>query len=506
MEPKISNGVDEALKRKSLSGLVWSAFEVWGRQFGTFIVFVVLARLLKPTDFGLVAAARIFLDLTQVFIRQGMSDAIVQREELRPDHLDTAFWLNVAIGAVAMVLCIVAAPFIETFMGIHGVSAIIIGMSPSLLLVSINVVQDGLLRRELKFKPLAIRRVGGTMLGGVIGLGMAWQGFGAWSLVGQQLASGLGGGLLLWYTTPWRPGFQVTRAAFHELFGFSIHIFGSNVVALISRRADTFLIGRFLGPAPLGLYDVATRVMWFLVMGLTSVANRVTFSAFSRISTEPEKIRSAFYEVTGWTAFVSFPAFGGVAVLSPWLVPVTFGPNWVGSIPVMQVITWLGITQSLAYFNSSVLKAVGKPRLSFILLTLSAIWNVLGFLAVLNQGIVAVAWVFLVGGILFLPLGVYWVKSLIGITWTEYLKNLAPSGLSTGIMVMVLTVVSRLLPESWSDLLMLAVLLPLGVLVHLGAASLLDRKRALQAVRELSKMIARKLAKIRRKSKAAAAS
>ncbi len=481
-----------SLKRRAYSGVLWSMLEIWGRQAGYFIVFVVLARLLTPADFGLVAAARIFLDLTQVFIRQGLSDALVQRRDIRPDHLDTAFWTNVAIGVAAMAICIGIAPAIERMMGIKGLGLILIAMSPSMLIVSLNVVQDGLLRRELNFKPLAVRRIVGTLIGGIAGVSLALANYGAWSLVGQLLIGGFSSVAFLWLTTSWRPGFQITRTAFRDLYSFSVHILVSNIVALASKRADTFLIGRYLGATALGIYDVASRVMWALVMALTSVTNRVSFSAFSRINHEPERVRSAFYELTSWTALICFPCFAGVALLAPWIVPLVFGEQWLGSVPVMQVITWLGIPQSLAYFNSTILRAMGKPKLSLIILCLGALWNIVGFLIVVEKGIVAVAWIFLAGGITLLPIGVYWVRSLIGLSWLTYLRNLLPSVICTLAMTAVLHFAPAHLGLEQTTAVNLFSLIAIGFVTYAVAVLIVAPRKAIELLKRIRSLRSKK--------------
>jgi len=436
--------------------------------------------------------------MTQIFIRQGLSDAIVQRKDIRPDHLDTAFWTNVVLGVVAMAGCIALAPWLERVMRLEGLAWVLIGMSPSMLMVSLNAVQDGLLRRELNFKPLAIRRIAATIAGGSVGIGMAVAGYGVWSLVAQVVVGGVTGVIFLWFSTSWRPGWKVTRAAFKDLYSFSIHILASNVVALASKRADTFFIGRYLGAVALGLYDVASRVMWVLVMALTSITNRVSFSAFSRINDQPEKVRAAFYELTSGTAFVSFPCFAGVAIVSPWLVPVVFGEQWLPAVPIMQVLTWMGIPQSLAFFNSTILRAMGKPKYGLIILCLSAVWNVVGFLLVFRHGLTMVAWVFLAGSLVLLPLGIFWVRSLIGLSWRTYLLKLLPSALCTMVMVLALYAVAWRL-QGPANGFQLIVLVLVGMLSYAFAAVIIEREKAAALLKHGKRIVAAKRGKDSRK-------
>lgn len=473
------DGDTRNLGRKAAKGLLWSGIEVWGSQISSFVVLLILARLLSPKDFGLVAASRVFIELAQIFVRQGLSDAIVQRHELTKSHLDTAFWINIVMGSAMAGVGICGSGVIAQFLGAPQAGSIIAVASSVFFINSLVIVQEGLLRRDLKFKSLALRRLGSSLVGGTTGIVLAFSGAGVWSLVFQQLSGALAACILLWWQGGWKPGLAVSKKAFQELFGFSSHILGSNLLTFASKRMDDFLIVRVLGTVALGYYTVAYKVLLVVIFCLTTVSNRVAFPAFSRLKGEPERMRKAFYRVTRMTSLISFPAFALIAVLAPTLVPVVFGKQWIDSIPVMQVLSLIGIVQSVSFFNGSVLRALGRPGWNLMLLLVGTVLNVLGFVLVVRWGIVAVATVFVINGYLMFPVGVWLVKKALGISWTAYFKQYVSSVLASLGMVAVILGSAPVLANN--PLLALALQLCLGGIVYCGLIWMLDRA----GVREL---------------------
>jgi O-antigen/teichoic acid export membrane protein len=179
------------LRQQAVKGVFWSALESWGRQAISFGVFFLLARLLGPGTFGLVALSSVFLAFLQVFLDQGFSQAIVQRQNLEPEHLDTAFWTNLGVSILLATTSIACAGLVSDLFKEPQITSIIRCSSLGLLLSAFSSVQDAILQRKLAFKALATRSLVGVVIGGVVGVSMAFMGFGVWSLVGQQLSTSL---------------------------------------------------------------------------------------------------------------------------------------------------------------------------------------------------------------------------------------------------------------------------------------------------------------------------
>jgi len=454
-----------SLRQKALKGVVWTAIQNWGRQVIAFAIFFLLARLLEPKTFGLVALASLFLNFMQVFTDQGFGQAIIQRKELDKEHLDTAFWTNIALSLLLITFSVAGAEPIAALFKEPALTPIIRWLSLSFLLSGLNGVQSALLSREFKFKVLAVRSLVAVLVGGVVGLVMALMGYGVWSLVGQQLANGIAGVVVLWSTSQWRPGWGFSRPHFRELFSFGINIVGIKFLNFFNRRSDDFLIGYFLGPVALGYYTIAYRVLQIMTQLMTSTIDQVALPTFSMMQKEPERLRQAFYKVTQIASFIAFPAFLGMAALAPELVSTFFGDKWRTSVPVMQVLAFIGILHSVDFFNATVIMAMGKPFWKLVINCLNAICNVTAFVLVVRWGIVAVAAAYVIRGYLLFPVPLWIIHRLIQINIATYLRQyLAPL---VGCLVMILTLfITKFLLSSWSPPLILGISIALGVLVY----------------------------------------
>jgi PST family polysaccharide transporter len=427
-----------SLREKAAKGIVWSIIQKWGREAITFLTFVILSRLLAPEAFGLVALATVFTVFVQVFLDQGFGAAIVQRSKLEPEHLDTAFWITVLMGVLLTLGGIATSGLVAALFEEPRLTPILSWLSLSFILSALSSTQIALLQRELAFKSLAARSLVAMAVGGIGGIGMALAGFGVWSLVVQNLANGLAGVIVLWRASKWRPGFNVSKKHYQELFTFGVSIVGNNILEVLMRRADDFLIGYFLGPTLLGFYTVGYSLLLVIIRVVTGITNAVAFPAFSRLQRNPKRMLEAFYKVTQYTSLLAFPVFIGLATLAPELVPALFGEKWAPSILVMQVLALIGILQSVLFFNGSVIKASGKPSWQLGIMLVNSVCSVIGFLLAVHWGIVAVAASFVIVGYLVAPISYIAVRRLIQVDFRTYLWQFVPPLSASLIMVAVI--------------------------------------------------------------------
>ncbi|MCT7990850.1 lipopolysaccharide biosynthesis protein [Laspinema sp. D6] len=398
-------------------------------------IFFLLARLLNPTDFGLVSLAGVYLSFLQVFVDQGFAEAIVQRHNLEREHLDTAFWVSICMSGVLIGVTLIAAKPIAIAFKNPEISSIICWLSLGFLLSALNSVQQALFRRKLAFRALAMRSIIAMICGGLTGVVMAFLNFGVWSLVGQQLVNGTVGVLVLWWAGDWQPGFKVSKPHFQELFSYSVNILGFNIFNFFNRHSDDFLIGYFLGSEALGYYTIAYRLL-LTMTNLIRTLSQVGLPTFSRLQDDQERIQRGFYTASQLTSLVAFPVFMGASALAPELIPGLFGEQWLPSIPVMQILSWIGIVHSLDGISVNVIKARGKPDWVLQVNILNAILNVVAFILVVRWGIMAVAAAYVIRGYL-IPLPIFWfmTQKLIGVELKTYLQKCSTPFVSTLIMV-----------------------------------------------------------------------
>ncbi len=476
-----------SLREKAAKGIVWSVVQKWGREAIGLLSFVALVRLLGPEAFGLVALASTFIAFVEVFVNQGFSAAIVQRADLERQHLDTAFWISILAGILLTVGGIAVSGLVAAFFEEPRLAPVLRWLSISFIVSALSSTQRAILQRELAFKSLAARSITATMAGGIVGVSLAFAGFGVWSLVAQNLAIGLAGVIVLWRASDWRPGFDLSMKHYKELFTFGVYVVGNNMLKVLVRRSDDLLIGYFLGPTLLGYYTIGYRLLLVIIRVATNIINSVAFPTFSRLQYKPERLRRAFYEVTQYASLLAFPVFIGLAILAPEVVPALFGEKWAPSIPVMQVLALIGILQSVLVFNGSLMRAVGKPSWQFGIMLLNAVCTVIGFWLAVRWGIVAVAASFVIVGYLLAPVSYMAVRRLIQIDFRTYLRQFAAPLSASLIMAIVIVGLKNVFQHQGLNLyLQLSAYLMAGGLTYLLVMGLAARSLSRQVLELVS--------------------
>jgi PST family polysaccharide transporter len=390
--------------------------------------------------------AAIFLGFVNIFLDQGFSQAIIQRRELEREHLDTVFWTNVSISVLLTFISIASADLIAKFFTQPDLTPVIRWLSLSFLIGSLNNVQVAILQRNLNFKPLAIRSLIATLGGGVIGVSMALMGFGVWSLVCQQLANGIIQVLVLWTASDWRPRLSFSPKHFRDLLSFGMNVLGINILNFVIMNGDNLLIGYFLGPVPLGYYNLAYRLLTTVSQLFIGVASSVSMPILSSIQDDLPRLRNVLYELVELTNIISFPIFLGMSVLAPELVIVIFGEQWKASIPVFQILNIAGLLYGGFYFNTPLMMAMGKPDWKLKLDIYRTFIYCLAFLIGINWGIIGVS----LGFVLSAYLGSSWVtvllvQKLIKINILTYITKFFSPLINSLIMVLIILTAKYLL-------------------------------------------------------------
>jgi len=351
-----------ALQAKVAHGLKWTLIDTWGTQLLGLLIFVFLARLLDQIAFGLVALAAVFVTFAQLFVDQGMGVALIQRRVLTRSQIDTAFWVAVVTGTMLTLLGIVLAAPLATLLGEPALAPILQVLSLSFVLAAFDSIQVALMRREMRFRSLAIRKLSAVAGGGAVGLVMAFAGFGAWALVGQQLASAAIAVIALWTVSPWRPGLRISRSDFRELFSFGLNVVGGDVLNFLSANVDRLLIGAYLGAGPLGFYAFGYRILDTGQSMLVNFARKLAFPIFSRLQHDQERLRRAYARVSRALSIVILPGYIGLALVAQEAIVVIFGQRWAASGPVAAVLFLIGPVQTVQLFSRRAAHRRGPSR------------------------------------------------------------------------------------------------------------------------------------------------
>ena len=464
------------LKRKAMRGAVWSGIDGWGKNVIMAAVFVVLARLLKREDIGVVSFAVVCFEFLDIYRDQGFGQALIQRRDLTERHLVTALCVSLAAGVALVGIVLAGAGVAESVFDQPRLAHVLRWLSIAFFLATLSTVPNAILRRQLAFRAIAVRSILSASIGGAVGITLALLGFGIWSLVAQITTISAVSTIVLWVAAGWRPTCAPTRAAFRDLASFGVHVLGIDTLYFLNERAPQLLIYPYLGPAAAGLYEVAWQLLKALSQVLTITVGAVAFPTFSRLQHDMAQMRYAFLFCTQFSSLIAFPAFFGVITVAPELVPVVFGTKWAAAIVLVQILAFRGVLGAIAAFNAPVLKATGKPSWVLGVTVLQTLGSVVAFsIAFYVSGtIVAVAMAWVIRAYVIAPAGLTAVRLAIGMTWSSYFAQCRTTFFSAAIMVIAVVLAKDVLYGTMPRPVLLGISVPIGVIVYVVSVRVLD--------------------------------
>jgi teichuronic acid exporter len=364
------------------SALKWAFVMSWGPSTIASLLTFVLAMYLGPKDYGLVAIAALYMQFNKMFLENGLGAAIVQRKNLEPQHCDAAFWLTLILSFVLMGVCWILAPYWASVnQNAFEVTQILQMLSFVMPIQGLTVVQQSLLERKMDFKSLAIRSNVSALVGGLFGLYLATQRYGAYALIGEDL---LGAGVrfvLLWRLGSWRPTFRFSWRHLKDLWSFSIFVLIGQIGTFIQRRSDALLIGVFFGPAAVGIYRLADRLINMIIEMATRPFVMVVLPRFSQLQDKVDELRKSVKQYLGGSAMLTMPLLAILAGLA-YLICSTLsarGKDWNSAIQVIQILALVGAVRAVTLFTGPLVQSINRPRLFMTMSWGLAALNVAGF-------------------------------------------------------------------------------------------------------------------------------
>ncbi len=424
-----------SLRKKTISGLVWSALSQAGKQVSQFVVTAILARLLSPNDFGLVAMATVFTGFATIFGELGISSALIQKQDVDDRHWSSAFWLNVLMGVFLTIIFYFLSPVVALFYKRPELTFIFQVLSWNFVLVSVTIVQQTILTKEMNFRSLMIRDILAVIVSGVVAIVLALKGWGVWSLVIQALIFTIVNGLLLWILSKWRPKFILSSLAVEQIFHFSANMTGFQIINYFGRNIDQLLIGKFLGSQALGYYSLAYKLMLLPLQNISWMIARVMFPAFSKIQADIHKVRSNYLRLIKAISLVSFPLMILLFLLSPELIRVFWGQKWEPVVMLIRILCFCGMVQSLGTNIGNILLSQGRADLQLKLQMLGTIIVVLSVLLGLNWGIIGVAICYTGQSILWVHYTFYFVNKLLKLSYKSFYMSFYESYFISALML-----------------------------------------------------------------------
>lgn len=439
--------------------------DVGGSQGLSFVIYAVLTRILGPGEYGIFSLSLAITAVANVVLLEGFSDALIQRETVTEDDLSTAFWTNLALGVgIAAALCLLS-PWIASAFGAPELSPVVRGMAALCVLRALVSVHSALCRRELKMSLFAARAITGYVLGGAVGIALAALGWGVWSLVLLQLSQALVILVVMWTTIRWRPRLRFSTSSFADMARFTRHFIPASILNSVNDKVDNVLIGLFLDVTAVGYYALALKVIQ--TVGLLTMAplQAVMMPVLARIATQRQEFAHGYTRLVTASAAAWMPAAVALGVVAPVLVPLAFGSQWVGAVPVLQAMCFAGATVPLWFFTGQALGALGRPEL-YVVVTVAQLGIAsVAFVVATQFGIVAVGWAWAGVSIVCVPLHLAILRRGTGVPFGTLLSNVGRITLCGLAMAVAMLVARRAIGVSlWG----MAAELAIGSVVYLG--------------------------------------
>ena len=391
------------LKEKAKKALLWSGAEVLLRQGLQFFIYIALARLLSPDDFGTVALLSIFFGIASAFVDGGFSAALIQRKDLTIKDESTVFWLNIGMAAVATILLIFLAPEISRYFGKPILEQLTVVMAFNIFISALGSIQSTLLSRSLNFSIQMKISALSTTLSGSLAIWLAWRGYGVWALALQVTLNSILTSILLWCFSGWRPRMEFNIKSAKNLFKFGGYMMASRLLDVTYNKLYTVIIGKNYGVAEIGYYDRAYNTRQIAIGTLSGVLERVAFPLFSILAEDKEKFRGAIKISLRGMMIVNTPMMLGLAVVAETLILVLFGEKWLSAAPIIQVLCIGGIFWPIHVVNLHALMGLGLSNKFFRLEIIKKIIGTLFLVLGSFYGVIGLA----VGQVVFECLGIF---------------------------------------------------------------------------------------------------
>lgn len=462
------------LKKKTAKGMFWSAVERFSTQGIQFLFGIVLARLLTPADYGVIAMLTIFLAICQTFIDSGFANAIIRKIDRTEKDMATMFFFNIGMSLVCYAILFFTAPFIASFYNMPELTLVLRVLALRLIVQSFSTVQVTNLTIKIDFKKQAKISLASAIISGIVGIGFAYNGYGVWSLVIQALFCSTFNAFLYWLTVRWHPQYFFDKESFKNLFSYGSKLLISGLLDTVYNNLYPLVIGKFYTPAQLGAFAKADHFSQFPSQNIMRILHRVSFPVLSALQNDPQRMRNSFLKFINYSALIIFPLMLGLLALSKPMTLLLLTERWKEMIPLLQILCIAMMCYPVHAINLNILQVLGR---SDLFLKLEVIKKVIGLailLITLPIGITAMCIGQIVDSILGLFINTYYSKKFINAGIGEQLKFLFPTLFNSTAMAAIILVINNFMPQDEYGL-QIGVGLTVGILYYLTTNYLFNK-------------------------------
>ena len=424
----------KGLKEKVFSGLFWKLSERLGAQLVTFVVSIVLARILSPSDYGAIAMITIFITIANVFVESSFGKSLIQKKDADNIDFSTIFYFNMVFSIIMYLIVFFTAPLVAKFYNMEILCPTMRVLGIKLILAGINSVQQAYVSRHMIFKKFFFSTIIGTIISAFVGIWMAYHGFGVWALVGQYLTNSFMDTLILWFTVKWRPTLEFSFKRLKKLFGFGWKILLSDLIDTVYNDLRSFIIGKKYTSEDLAFYNKGKSFPSLVLNNVNIAIASVLFPAMSSIQENKEQVKNATRKSIRISSYIIFPIMIGLVVTAKNLVIVLLTEKWVDCVIYLQIACIYLSFVPLYNANTQAINALGRSDITLRIEITKKVIGLSLILFVMNWGVLAIALSSIVSSFVGGFVNAYPNKKLLNYSYFSQMKDLGKNLLISLIM------------------------------------------------------------------------
>lgn len=460
------DGNSSTFKVRAFSGILWKFLEKISTQSISIVVQIILARLLMPEDYGMIGYLLVFINISDVFLTQGITTALIQKKNADQLDFSSVFYVNIAMSVILYTLFFFLAPYIALFYNEPRLTELMRVLSLNVVIGSFSAVHNAVLTKHLEFKKVFVRGLVNTVMYGLSGIGFACLGYGVWALVYARLIGTFAGTIALWLTVKWKPQLMFSIQRVRSLFGFSSKVLGSNLLNTLFNNINPLIIGKFYNSAALGQYQRGQNIPQAVMSAIDGSMTEVMYPAFSEIQNDITRVKAALRRSMKLSLYFVLPMLTGLLVVAKPLTLVLLTEKWLPSVPYMQLTCVICMFWPLSA-RTHALNSLGKSGITFKLSLISKALSLVCVLILAKVSVMAI----MLGNIFVSLVGLlytsFFIDKYIHYSSKELIRDIAPPFLLSAAMGVLVYAVQFL---GLGALGTLVIQVPLGAAVYLAGS------------------------------------
>lgn len=414
--------MESSIKEQSIAGFKWNAIGHITAKVVNLALGLLIARMLMPDDYGVIGMLTIFMAIAQAFVDSGFGNALIRKSYRTETDCATAFYFNIAIGIVSYGILFLLAPYIANFYRMPILRDVVRLLSLNIVINSMGIVPRALRSIAVDFKSLAYASVSAAMMSGMIGLYMAYCGYGVWALVWQQVMYALMNVVVIWVLARWVPRWVYSWQSFMALFSYGSKLLASRLLHVVYTNASNLVIGKWYTPAELGYYDRGFHIAALPSLKLGDVLYQVTFPILAKQQNDNERLVHVYQQYVAMTSMVIFFIMTLLAGVAKPLILIVLTEKWIGVVPFLQVLCLAFMFDSICRLNNNMLFVKGWSGLFFKLEIIKKVIVTPIFLLAIPLGVMAICCVAVVHTVVDIACSTYYLRKLLGVRWIQYVS------------------------------------------------------------------------------------